>query len=105
MTHLLRTLDVYTYKMQIKCSFVGVVCDVTIVTSNLHPRDWYKWTNREEQYSALARRFTRVVVYGVDGPAELTDEREIANYFSKRASSSSDSRREERIETGYQYFN
>lgn len=31
--------------------------EVIYITTNLHPRDWYKWTGREEQEVALRERF------------------------------------------------
>lgn len=30
------------------------------ITTNIHPRQWYDWSTREQQYPALIRRFTMV---------------------------------------------
>lgn len=37
------------------------------ITTNIHPRDWYKYEGREAQYSALQRRVTRLDTWRADG--------------------------------------
>lgn len=59
----LRLLDRYRYQVQVKGGFEWFKPRLVIVTSNLHPRLWYDWSKREAQYSALKRRFHRVVFF------------------------------------------
>ncbi len=61
---LLKVLDRYPRRVPVKCSFSWLVGDKeVIITTNLHPRKWYKWVDREEQYPALKRRFRRVYIW------------------------------------------
>lgn len=56
----LRALDKYRYQCEVKGGFEWLTADTIIVTSNLHPKAWYKWEGREDQYYALCRRFTEI---------------------------------------------
>ena len=74
LTQLLRLLDRHPVTVPVK----GSHCDFSptrtiVVTTNIHPRMWYKWNNRESQYAALARRFTRIIdsSSGTDRDREL----------------------------------
>ena len=58
LTHCLQLLDRYPVQVPVKGSFVWWRPKEIWVTTNVHPRLWYKWENREEQYNALMRRFT-----------------------------------------------
>lgn len=61
---LLRLLDVYDdFMVPVKNAFVPWRATTIVITCNNHPRDWYDYTNRQEQYRALARRFTHVRAY------------------------------------------
>ncbi len=62
----LRLLDRYPIQVQVKGSFSWWMPDLIIVTTNVHPRSWYKWAGREGQYSALIRRLTEVWWYRED---------------------------------------
>ncbi len=66
--NLLRLLDRYTEQVPTKGGHTWWVPDEVFVTTNLLPRTWYDWKGREEQYDALARRFTKVLVYFVPMP-------------------------------------
>lgn len=68
----LRLWDRYPISMPIK----GSHCDFSAaryiyVSTNIHPRNWYRWTGRESQYSALARRFTRILCFDMGRCKEL----------------------------------
>ncbi len=41
--------------------------EVLVFASNLHPGDWWRWGGREDQYDAVARRFTEVYNFNL-GP-------------------------------------
>jgi hypothetical protein len=56
-------LDRYPCKLETKGGHVDRRCKTLIVTTNIHPRDWYDYTNRETQYNALARRFSCIYVF------------------------------------------
>jgi len=60
LTYLLQILDRYPVQVPIKGGFVWWYPELIIITTNIHPRLWYKWEDREEQYNALFRRFTTV---------------------------------------------
>ncbi len=68
---LLRLLDRYPVLVPTKGSHTWWLPDEVFVTTNLLPKDWYKWENRGEQYKALARRFHKVYLYYV--PLSGTD--------------------------------
>lgn len=59
----LKYLDRYVRKVPIKGSHVWWRPRKIIVTTNYHPRAWYKWESREESYKALARRFHHVLTF------------------------------------------
>lgn len=54
----LRLLDPWgVEQVQVKGSFVWWNPKRIFITTNIWPREWYKWENRVIQYQALARRF------------------------------------------------
>lgn len=61
LSQLLRLLDVYLRKVQVKGSFVWMTAKRMVITTNIHPSKWYTWSDRENQEEALKRRF---VEYG-----------------------------------------
>lgn len=78
----LQMLDRYPIDVPIKGGFVPWTPKFIYITTNLHPRDWYDWSNREAQYPALIRRFTYVHWFRLNLPtrvlsrpdAELSDD-------------------------------
>ncbi len=68
---LLQLLDRYPLLVPTKGSHTWWLPNALHVTTNILPRDWYKWENRGEQYKALARRFHKVYLYYV--PLSGTD--------------------------------
>ena len=68
---LLQLLDRYPVLVPTKGSHTWWMPDALHVTTNLLPREWYKWEGRGEQYKALARRFHKVYLYYV--PLSGTD--------------------------------
>ncbi len=69
---LLRLLDRYPVLAPIKGSYTWWLPEKIFVTTNILPKHWFKWENREEQYKALARRFTKVISY--KDPSGLSQE-------------------------------
>lgn len=59
----LRLVDRYPLKVPVKKDFVEWLPDRIILTTNIHPRQWWKWDDREQQWPALVRRFTSVVYW------------------------------------------
>lgn len=57
---LLRFLDRYPIQIPKKGGFNWWCPSFIIITTNFHPRDWFKWDGREEHQAALKRRFTTV---------------------------------------------
>ncbi len=67
--NLLRLLDRYPLYVPTKGSHTWWLPTEVFITSNIHPAYWYKdWTNRVEQYDALARRIHKVCVYSLPMP-------------------------------------
>jgi len=72
---LLQILDGYFIKVPIKHGFTWWGPTHIAVTTNLEPKSWYQWKNREHQYMALARRFTHIMQFTVeDGIFNYTSE-------------------------------
>jgi len=67
LVQLLRLLHEWVERVPIKCGHVWFTPKEIFITSNIHPRDWYGWEDRESQYPALARRLSRVVCFHSDG--------------------------------------
>lgn len=66
---LLLILDRYPLRVEIKGGHVPWCPKRVYITTNFHPRDWYNWEEREQQYAALRRRFSRVLWWPtVDAP-------------------------------------
>ncbi len=60
---LLRLLDRYPVQVPTKGSHTWFFPTHIYVTSNILPKDWYKWDNRGMQYLALARRFRHTLLF------------------------------------------
>lgn len=67
LSDLLNYLDRYPVKFPVKGDFVDRNCTNLIITSNIHPYQWYDYTNREEHYKALARRISNVLYFTPNG--------------------------------------
>lgn len=70
LTNTLRLLDRYPIQVPVKGSFVWWQPKKIIVTTNIHPFRWYDWTNRQNQYQALWRRFTKVIYFPLNSEPE-----------------------------------
>jgi hypothetical protein len=64
---LLRLLDRYAIRVPVKGDFVWWCPEIIFITTNYHPREWYKWADRQPSYIALARRFSRVMWWATTG--------------------------------------
>ncbi len=60
---LLRLLHDWTERVPIKGSFVFWEPKKIIITTNLHPHDWYDYDDRPVHYAALKRRITKVIKF------------------------------------------
>lgn len=71
----LKIFDGYFIKVPIKHGFTWWGPSHIAVTTNIEPKYWYRWKNREHQYMALARRFTKVMHFTVeDGVINYTSD-------------------------------
>ncbi len=60
----LKILDRYPRRVQVKSSHEWLPGSKhIIITSNIHPRKWWKWEDREEQYLAIKRRIQKVYIW------------------------------------------
>jgi len=60
----LRLLDRYEVTVPVKGGFVHWAPDMICITTNIHPSKWWDYSERVEQYAALARRVTLVYSWG-----------------------------------------
>jgi len=70
LTQLLRLLDKYPVSVEVKGGHVWWCPDAIFITTNVHPKDWYDYSQRTDSMQALKRRFTAVVDFNnkdVDG--------------------------------------
>lgn len=76
LANLLRLLDRYDVVVPIKGGHVWWVPEYIYITTNYHPRDWYDWSERAQQWRALVRRFDFVQWWKSDPsePVELDPE-------------------------------
>lgn len=63
LTTLLKLLDRYPQLVPTKGSHTWFYPTHVYVTTNILPKDWYKWENRGEQYLALERRFAHTLLF------------------------------------------
>lgn len=62
----LRMLDRYPVQAPVKGSYTWYMPEIIYITTNLHPRGWYKWLGREVHWRALKRRIHQVFVFEND---------------------------------------
>lgn len=77
----LRILDIYPLQVPIKGGYVWFNPTQIIITSNLHPRQWFNWHGRENQYAALCRRIHGVFHYLNSPHGPRIDELPNAEFF------------------------
>jgi len=63
LNYTLQLLDIYPIMVEVKGSYRPLLAKRIVVTTNIHPRCWYNYANREEQYQALMRRFTEIIYF------------------------------------------
>lgn len=70
LTAVLRLLDRLAIQIPTKGGHCWWHPDIIYVSTNIHPNEWYNWKSRTMQYDALARRFTKVLVFTKQGHNE-----------------------------------
>jgi len=60
---LLRLIDRYPVMVPTKGAHCWFQPRTIYITTNILPKDWYKWEDRGVQYLALARRFSKVILF------------------------------------------
>lgn len=82
LSYLLQLLDRYPLRVEVKCSSVNLLAETIILTTNIHPWEWYDYSDREGQYKALARRIKTVMWYTHfnEPPVKLTHESFFESY-------------------------
>lgn len=81
LTHTLRLLDRYPVRLEVKGSFTWLKATTIIITTNIHPYNWYDWERRHKQYAALARRIHEVHVWDTEGNMEQLSDAERERFF------------------------
>lgn len=83
LTSTLQLLDRYPIQLPVKGGFTWWIPTTIIITTNIHPREWYDWFRRESQWPALKRRFTEIWVYLDDQSPIHLSEIEREEWFEK----------------------
>jgi len=60
LTNFLNLIDRYPIQVPVKGEYTWWMPDRIYITTNIWPREWFKWENRVVQYRAMARRFHAV---------------------------------------------
>jgi len=60
---LLKILDSYPRRVPVKGSHAWYFPKHVAITTNIHPKKWYDYSDREEQYHALHRRVHKVICW------------------------------------------
>lgn len=85
LSHLLRLLDRYPVRVPVKGGFTHWTPTKIYITTNIHPEDWYDYSDRQEHYHALFRRFTRCVLWRRDGRClDSLDDPELLGRFKSK---------------------
>lgn len=63
LNYTLQLLDIYPIDVEVKGGYRPLLATRIVVTTNIHPRLWYDYSSREEQFQALMRRFTEIWYY------------------------------------------
>lgn len=63
LVNLLRLLHEYPERVPVKGGHVWWNPKLIAITTNIHPNDWYDYTNRNEQRLALKRRIKKVFIF------------------------------------------
>lgn len=66
LTNTLKLLDRYPIQVPIKGGFTWWMPYKIIVTTNIHPRNWYEWMDRQVHWRALKRRIHAVWIFEAD---------------------------------------
>ncbi len=69
----LQLLDGYPIQLPSKGGFTWRRCKRMCVTTNIHPKNWYRWDWRPQQYAALIRRFDHIRSWTAGAVAPGTD--------------------------------
>ncbi len=71
LTLLLRILDLNKLNLPVKGAQVKMTSTTVIITTNIHPSNWYDYTGRPGQYLALQRRIHEVRYFPTNAPSYI----------------------------------
>lgn len=60
LSNTLRVLDRYYVELPVKGGFTSWIPRNIVITTNIHPKNWFDFENREAQFEALMRRITHI---------------------------------------------
>lgn len=63
LTNCLQIMDKYIIQVPIKGGFVWWCPEKIVITTNVHPCNWYDYSKRQDSYLALERRITQVLKF------------------------------------------
>ncbi len=67
LNYTLQLLDRYPMLVEVKGDYVNLQSTTVVITTNLHPKTWYNYEKRAEQFNALTRRFHKVLWFSEFG--------------------------------------
>lgn len=71
LSQLLNYIDRYPVLVPVKGNHIPLVATTIYITSNIHWKQWYDYSERLSQYPALVRRFSRVLAWPRAGAEPL----------------------------------
>lgn len=74
LVNLLRMLDRYNVKLPYKGGHVHLTAEVVVITTNVHPWDWYDYSSRASSWEALKRRLVHVYCNNHEVTLPMRDE-------------------------------
>ncbi len=74
LVHLLRLLHPFPERVEVKGGHVWWNPTEIVITTNIHPNDWYTYKGRANQRWALKRRISGVIIMKSDGTSETANE-------------------------------
>lgn len=81
LTQLLQILDKYPIQVESKGGHVWWCPDVIVLTTNVHPCNWYNYALRTDSYAALQRRFHFIYNFTVTAGEYDIQPIEVAHFF------------------------
>lgn len=81
LTDCLRLFDRYPVQVPVKGGFVWWAPSNLMITTNVHPSQWYDYTSRQDSWEALTERFEDVTLFMKDLPPVIIPHEAVREWF------------------------